>query len=87
MEEAQVSRPRFEWVVQFCADGGQMCVPGVRVFPDTPEGRAAAMAFAGSDPHTCWAYGRKPPMLCVPAGTVENDGAIYPAVANLGRRL
>jgi len=71
-------------IVEFHADGGQTCVPGVRCFPD----RGAADRFAeherGRKGHSCGAGSVRQRESEAP---LRDEGYIYPFVASMGRGL
>lgn len=72
------------YVVEFHADGGQMCVDGRRVFTDPVEASRFAAQRRAEPGHFCG-----PESVREYATDVRPDeeGYIYPMVANQGREL
>jgi hypothetical protein len=67
------------YIVHFHADGGQMCVPGRRVFLDSGQALAFFNRCATEKDHTCINSVRMEASKTNPG----DEGEIYPAVANL----
>jgi len=70
------------YIVEFHADGGQMCVPGIRCFVNKDEADKLAEYLRTEPGHTC---GPQSVRQYESESPVENDGVIYPGVANMGR--
>lgn len=68
------------YIVEFHADGGQMCVPGRRVFLDSGLALSFFTACATEKNHTC---GAKSVNMTASETNPGDDGEIYPAVARL----
>lgn len=69
-------------IVEFHADGGQMCVPGVRCFIDKNDADKWAEYFRTEPGHSCGPQSVKQYESEMP---IENHGIIYPGIANMGR--
>ncbi len=69
-------------IVKFHADGGQMCVPGLRCFLDKEEANKLAERLRAEPGHTC---GPRSVQQYESETPIENHGVIYPGVANMGR--
>jgi hypothetical protein len=69
-------------IVKFHADGGQMCVPGIRCFTDKAKADELAEYLRTESGHSC---GLQSVQQCESERPIENDGIIYPGVANMGR--
>ena len=72
------------YVVEFHADGGQMCVSGHRSFTDPEKAKQFADKMRSEPDHTC---GPESVREYVSDTDLGNEGAIYPEVANIGRHL
>ena len=69
-------------IVEFHADGGQMCVPGVRCFENKVEADSFAERLRNEPGHSC---GPASVRQRESERSIENHGVIYPGVANMGR--
>lgn len=69
-------------IVKFHADGGQMCVPGIRCFTDKWEADKLAEHLRTEVGHSC---GPQSVQQYESETPIDNDGVIYPGVANMGR--
>lgn len=70
------------YIVEFHADGGQMCVPGRRVFVHKHEADRFAEAMRNEPGHIC---GPESVTQYESDDPLPNEGHIYPTIANLGR--
>jgi hypothetical protein len=70
------------YIVEFHADGGQMCVPGIRCFDSVEKADAFAERLRNEPGHTC---GSKSVRQHESETFVESHGVVYPGVANMGR--
>ena len=71
-------------IVEFHADGGQMCVPGRRSFSDPEAARQFAERKRLEPDHTC---GPKSVRTYTSETDLGNDGEEYPMLANSGREM
>lgn len=69
-------------IVEFHADGGQMCVPGIRCFDDVEKANSFADRLRNEPGHTC---GPQSVRQYESNDPVPDHGVIYPGVANMGR--
>lgn len=69
-------------IVEFHADGGQMCVSGRRSFTDPEKARQFAEQMRSEPGHTC---GPASVREYTSETDLGNEGAIYPEIANIGR--
>lgn len=72
------------YIVEFHADGGQMCVAGRRSFNDPVEARRFADRMRSEPGHTC---GPKSVRTYISETNPENEGYEYPMIANSGREM
>jgi hypothetical protein len=70
------------YIVEFHADGGQMCVPGIRCFDSVEKANAFAERLRNEPGHTCGPNSVRQRESETP---IENHGVVYPGVANMGR--
>ncbi len=66
-------------VVEFHADGGQMCIPGRRCFTNPMEANRFARRMRSEPDHTC---GPKSVKQYTSRKRLCDKGAIYPEIAN-----
>ena len=71
-------------IVEFHADGGQMCVPGRRSFDDSEEARRFAEKKRSEPGHSC---GSKSVKEFTSETDLGDEGTIYPEIANTGRKV
>lgn len=71
-------------IVEFHADGGQMCVPGRRSFSDPEEARRFAERMCSEPDHTC---GPQSVRIYTSETDPGNEGYEYPMIANSGREM
>lgn len=69
-------------IVEFHADGGQMCVNGRRSFDDPEEADQFAERMRPEPNHYC---GPESVKTFETEEILEDMGAIYPEIANIGR--
>ncbi|MBI3590584.1 MAG: hypothetical protein HY094_04305 [Candidatus Melainabacteria bacterium] len=69
-------------IVNFHADGGQACVPGRRCFENPTNAHTFAKVMREESGHKC---GPKSVEQFTSDTPLENEGYIYPAIAQLGR--
>lgn len=70
------------YIVEFHADGGQMCVLGIRCFIDKQKADEFAQRMCSEKNHYC---GPSSVKQRESETQVENEGEIYPTIANIGR--
>lgn len=68
-------------IVEFHADGGQVCSFGRKSFGDPKEAKEFAKKMRSEPGHSC----KDSVKEYISETYIGNEGAIYPAVANLGR--
>ena len=71
-------------IVEFHADGGQMCVPGRRSFPNPEEASKFAERMRSEPEHTC---GPESVRTYTSETDPGNEGHEYPMIANSGREM
>lgn len=69
--------------VEFHADGGQICVRGLRSFDNRDDARRFAKWIRKEPDHTCGAGSVKE---FTSETKLDNEGEIYPRIANILRR-
>lgn len=69
-------------IVEFHADGGQMCMPGRRSFDDPEKAKQFAERMRSEPGHNCGPTSVKEHTSKTDPG---DEGAIYPEIANIGR--
>lgn len=70
------------YIVEFHADGGQMCISGRRVFVQKYEADRFAEAMRSEPGHSC---GPESVTQYESAEPLSIEGDLYPTIANLGR--
>ncbi|TSC89546.1 MAG: hypothetical protein G01um10143_36 [Parcubacteria group bacterium Gr01-1014_3] len=70
------------YIIEFHADGGQMCIPGRRAFSDPEAAKKFAERMRSEPDHTC---GLESVKEFVSETDLGNEGEIYPILANAGR--
>ncbi|MDO8621499.1 MAG: hypothetical protein Q7R31_04455 [Candidatus Levybacteria bacterium] len=68
------------YIVEFHADGGQMCVPGHRSFADLEKAKQFAEKMRSELGHTC---GPESVREYTSETDLGNEGFIYPEIANI----
>jgi len=74
------SEDKMRYVVEYHADGGQMCVPGRRVFKIESRAQAFEKKMMNEKGHTC----KNSVKLIATLKFVEDEGDMYPDVAGSG---